>query len=204
LHWASQLRRILFLAVLFVFTLGLPAASDPFLLQVREKLNSIKPFRVSFINRVISGNSVDIEEKGVMTFRDSGAIKWEYLEPDHKVWILTGNSYEYYDHEDEQVTRGKLDKKTRLWIFQILYEKEPGDSVRTDRGRKEIRFINSAEGADFRIYLSDDLLPLKVVQKDPTGVDIVYLFSKYRSRVKLPEDEFKLKISGNVDIIELE
>lgn len=175
-----------------------------FLTKIRNNLNRIKPFKVNFINRVISDSTVDIEENGVMTFRDSEKIKWEYIEPDHKVWILSGDSYEYYDKEDEQITRGRLAKKTQLWIFQLLYEKDLSENLNIDVKSRQIEFLNKDEGADFKIFFTKDLLPYKVIQKDPTGVDIVYLFSDYKPNLRLPADEFKLKTTGEVDIIEFE
>ena len=171
-------------------------------MKVRNNINSIKPFKVNFINRVMSDLNVDVEEKGVMTFRDNEMIKWEYLEPDHKIWILKGNSYEYYNEEDEQITRGKLEKKTQLWIFQILYEKNLSKDININVKSREIDFVDRDEGADFKIFFDTDLLPYKVIQKDPTGVDIVYLFSDYKPNLSISEDEFKLKTEGDVDIIE--
>ncbi len=198
-----MLKKILFL-ILIINSLIFSSESDTFLQKIRSNLNSIKPFKVNFINRVISDSSLEIEEKGVMTFRDSKKIKWEYIEPDHKIWILSDNSYEYYDEEDEQITRGKLEKKARLWIFQILYEKDLGKNIKINLKTREIHFTDSEEGTDFKIFFNVDLLPFKVIQKDPTGVDIVYLFSGYKTNLLLNPDEFKLKTSGDVDIIEFE
>ena len=198
-----MLRKVLF-SILFISSLTYSTESDSFLLKIRNNLNGIKPFKVNFINRVISNSTVDIEEKGVMTFRDSEKIKWEYLEPDHKIWILSGNSYEYYDKQDEQITRGKLEKKTRLWIFQILYEKDLSEHININVKSREIDFVNREEGVDFKVFFTPDLLPFKVIQKDPTGVDIVYIFSDYKSNLRLPSDEFELKTEGDVDIIEFE
>lgn len=181
-----------------------PDSKGDFLNKVRNKLDSIKPFKVKFINQVINESVLEIEEKGEMTFRDRGKIKWEYLEPDHKIWILSDDSYEYYDIEDEQVTRGKLAKKTQLWIFQLLYTKESIKYINVDVKGRQIHFLNEEDGADFKIYLSEKLLPSKIIQKDPTGVEIVYVFSEYKTKVTLPSDFFQLKIEGEVDIIELE
>ena len=196
--------RKLILAILIFSSISYSAESNSFLLKVRNNLNSIKPFSVNFTNQVISDSIVEIEEKGIMIFRDSEKIKWEYIEPDHKIWILSGDFYEYYNKEDEQITRGKLEKKTQLWIFQLLYRKNLSKNIRIDKKSRVISFLDKTEGADFKIIFNEDLLPSKVIQKDPTGVDIVYLFSNYKSNLSLSADEFKLIIDGEVDIIELE
>ncbi len=191
------------LTILIFSSLTYTSEPDSFLLKVRNNLNSIKPFSVDFTNHVISDSIIEIEEKGIMIFRDSEKIKWEYIEPDHKIWILSGDSYEYYNEEDEQVTRGKLEKKTQLWIFQLLYKKKPGKNIRVDIKSRVIDFSDRAEGTDFKIIFNEDLLPSKVIQKDPTGVEIVYMFYNYKSNLSLSADEFKLNIDGEVDIIEL-
>ncbi len=165
----------------------------------------IKPFKVDFSNLVISGTVVEIEEKGILVFKDINNVKWEYLEPDHKVWILQGDKYEFYDEEDEQVTKGELDKKAQLWLWQILLNREESENnkMEVDINGREIRFYNDEDGIDFKILISKDLLPYKVIQKDPSGVDIVYIFSNYKKNVELSDDDFKLKTNGKVDIIEL-
>ncbi len=180
-----------------------PESNSDFLYKIRKKIDNIKPFSVKFTNQVINDSILEIEERGVMTFRDIEKIKWEYLEPDLKIWILSDDSFEYYDVEDEQVTRGKLTKKTQLWIFQLLYTEELTEDISIDTKGRQIHFVNEEEGADFKIYFNEDLLPDRIVQKDPTGVDIVYIFSEYKKNIILPEDFFKLKIEGEVDIIEL-
>ena len=190
--------------ILLITSYTFSSESGSFLTKVRNKLNAIKPFSVEFTNRVISDSVVEIEEKGIMIFRNSETIKWEYTDPEHKIWILTGDSYEYYNEEDEQITRGRLDEKARLWIFQLLYKKNLGDNIRIDKENREISFLKKEEGTDFKIMFDSDLLPLKVIQKDPTGVDIVYLFRNYKTNLSLSSDRFKLNIDGNVDIIELE
>ncbi len=197
-----MLKKIVFTLLILSLFLS-PDIEGDFLFKVRKKIDSIKPFKVKFLNQVINDSVLEIEEKGVMTFRDKGKIKWEYLEPDHKIWILSDDSYEYYDIEDEQVTRGKLTKKTQLWIFQLLYTKELIENINIDTEGRQIHFLNEEEGADFRIYLSEKLLPSKIIQKDPTGVEIVYIFSEYKTNITLPSDYFQLKIKGEVDIIEL-
>ena len=197
-----MLKKLIFSILIFTFFLNTLTAVE-LLDKVRKKLDSIKPFKVEFINQVINDSVLEIEEKGVMTFRDRNKIKWEYLEPDNKIWILSGNSYEYYDVEDEQVTRGKLAKKTQLWIFQLLYTEELNENITIDTESRFIHFSNKEEGADFRIFLSEDLLPSRIIQKDPTGVDIIYIFSQYKKNLSLAADEFQLKIRGDVDIIEL-
>ena len=197
-----MLNKLIFSILIFTFFLN-PLTAVDLLDKVRKKLDSIKPFKVEFINQVINDSVLEIEEKGVMTFRDRNKIKWEYLEPDNKIWILSGNSYEYYDIEDEQVTRGKLAKKTQLWIFQLLYTEELNENITIDTESRFIHFSNKEEGADFRIFLSEDLLPARIIEKDPTGVDIIYIFSQYKKNLSLAADEFQLKIRGDVDIIEL-
>ncbi len=198
-----MLKKLIFLFILLSSFLNSENSGD-LLYRVREKLDRIKPFKVEFKNQVINDGILEIEERGLMTFRDRKKIKWEYLDPDHKIWILSEDSYEYYDEEDEQITKGRLEKKTQLWIFQLLYTKELSENISLDPEKRTIHFSNKNDGADFLIFVSESFLPIKIIQKDPTGVDIVYLFSEYRINLALPDDEFKLKTDGNVDVIEFE
>ena len=190
--------------LIFLFSVSLNSSgSDDLLKNVRLKLKTISPFKVKFLNQVLNNSEIEVEEKGEMTFINGNEIKWVYMEPEFKVWILRGSRYEYYNREDAQITRGNLERKAQLWIFRLLYTEDISKDIKVYPARNEIHFINEEEGADFRIELSADLLPVKITQKDPTGVEILYIFYDYENNVRIGTDEFKLQTDGDVDIIEL-
>jgi len=189
---------------LFLLNLFLvPDTSDSLVTKVRNRINDIKPFKVQFINRVVNNSEIEIEEKGEMLFLNKDRIKWIYKDPNYKVWIVYGNSYEYYDREEEQITKGKLSKKTQIWIFKLLDTKYEKNDIKVNNKKNEIYLVNDEEGINFKILISDDFLPSKIIQKDPTGVDIVYIFSGYKKNITLSDKDFILKIDGEVDIIDL-
>jgi len=189
----------------FLFSFFLVSArSNTLINRVRDKINSIKPFKVQFINQVVNNSVVEIEETGEMFFLNKNRIKWVYQDPDYKVWIMYGNSYEYYDKEEEQITRGKFSKKTQLWIFKLLNSKEGKDDIMVDLKKMELHIVDSEDGVNFTILISNDYLPSKIIQKDPTGVDIIYIFSEYKKNIVLSDEDFKLKTEGKIDIIDLE
>ncbi len=197
-----MLKKIFF--SLFLLNLFLvPDTSDSLVTKVRNRINDIKPFKVQFINRVVNNSEIEIEEKGEMLFLNKDRIKWIYKDPNYKVWIVYGNSYEYYDREEEQITKGKLSKKTQIWIFKLLDTKYEKNDIKVNNKKNEIYLVNDEEGINFKILISDDFLPSKIIQKDPTGVDIVYIFSGYKKNITLSDKDFILKIDGEVDIIDL-
>ena len=65
-------------------------------------------------------------------------LKWTYLDPDYKVWILIGDDYKFYDRENEQLTIGKIEKKNQKWIWQLLFSEEVSEFIRSDEKKMKI------------------------------------------------------------------
>ncbi|MCP4158169.1 MAG: hypothetical protein GY757_61285 [bacterium] len=89
--------------------------------QVRRALNRIKPFKISFTQQLFSDDEMAVEESGEILFVDQHHLKWTYLEPDFKVFLLQDNTYKFYDEENEQLNTGKIESKNQQWIWQLFF-----------------------------------------------------------------------------------
>lgn len=179
---------------------------------VRDSLNRIKPFRVNFIQQVYTDEQLDIEESGEIIFKNDRLLKWMYLEPDYKVFILEENNYQFYDEDNEQLIIGKIKDRSQLWIWQLVFSNDTSRyyHVTRDKNHKKIRIrhnpdTNSGDAPDINndieIIINDGYLPIQVIQKDPSGARIVYMFEEYKSKIKIPGDAFRLNVPENVEII---
>ncbi len=179
---------------------------SPMVKAVRAALTGIKPFRVTFVQQVFSDREMDIEESGSILFEDDQHLKWIYRVPDYKVFLLVNEDYRFYDEENEQLTVGKVKRKSRQWIWQLLFSDDMGPYTRTesDGGVKKL-YIKKEEGEnalDVEIHLGDDFLPVRVIQVDPTtDVRMVFKFGPYEGNVRVPENAFELKVPTDVEII---
>jgi outer membrane lipoprotein-sorting protein len=173
--------------------------------EIRRSLNRIKPFKVSFVQQV-SGDEdasmgVDLEESGEILFKNDQQLKWTYLEPDYKVFLLEGDEYQFYDEDNEQLIIGKIKDRSQQWIWQLLFADDIFRYARWDEARKSIHIKNDRDSIDMEIIINSDSLPVKVIQIDLSGARMVYYFKDYCQGIIIPDDAFLLKVPQGVDIV---
>lgn len=195
---------------LLLFFLALPGIqagaqsekSAPALIrEVRKSIAAIKPFKVNFVQQVFDEDQLEIEETGEILFKDHNTLKWTYLNPDYKVFLLEGENYKFYDRENEQLTIGTIKDKNRQWLWQLLFSQEISPYIKTDEKNKKIYIKNEPESLDVEILVNSDFLPVKAIQQDPTGVRMVYYFKEYRKKIHPGADAFTLAVPPGVEVI---
>lgn len=179
---------------------------------VRESLNQIKPFKVKFSQQVYTDEQLDIEESGEIIFKNDRLLKWTYLDPDFKVFLLEGDNYQFYDQDNEQLIIGKIKDRSHRWVWQMLFSDDIFRDylVTRDQAGKKIHIKNNPGSRtedtgdiaiDIEIIIDDDSLPITLIQDDPSGARIIYHFKEYQSKIKIPDDTFRLSIPDDVEII---
>lgn len=174
--------------------------------KVRENLNRIKPFRLQFVQQVYTDDTLSIEESGEIIFKDERHLKWIYLKPNFKVFLLWEDNYKFYDEENEQVTIGKIKDQGRQWLWQLFFSEDIlRYSYTTTPGEKKI-FIkkeSTEEPLDIEIVVNNDYLPVQVIQQDPTtNTRMIFYFKDYKEKILIPGDAFELKVPKNVETVE--
>lgn len=182
--------------------LTLPLTAGDFLQDSRDAINRIKPFRVNFVQQVLVDGETEIEESGEILFKDITRLKWTYLNPDFKVFVMEGQSYRFYDRENNQLIKGKLTVKNRQWIWQLLFAPEAEKAIQVDENQRRIHFRDDEEDLDIEIILDENLLPLKAVQKDFSGIEYRYLFSGYQKGVSVAPEDFNIRLPADAEIID--
>ncbi len=173
--------------------------------EIRRSLDRIKPFKVNFVQQVSgdenAGISVDLEESGEILFKSDRQLKWTYLEPDYKVFLLDGDDYRFYDADNEQLIIGKIKDRSQQWIWQLLFSDDIFEYARWDEAGKSIHIKSDRDSLDMEIIINSDFLPVKVVQTDLSGARMVYYFKDYCQGIIVPGDAFLLKVPEGVDIV---
>ncbi len=180
-----------------------PAAGD-FLQRVRSRILQSQPFKVDFIQQVYVDEEMTLEESGVIVFANRERIKWQYLDPTVKTFILENGRYRFYDSENNQLLRGRVGERGEQLIWELLFSDKPGSSSIWDAQQHSIRlFVGGENGIqELTIHIGADFLPLRVEQTAVNEVTTVYVFRNYRSRVTLSAREFDLDLPADVEIIE--
>jgi len=174
--------------------------------KVRQALDLIKPFKVTFIQQVFSDSqgdqAPDVEESGEILFNHSQQLKWTYLKPDLKVFLLEGDQYRFYDQDNEQLIIGTVKEKSRQWIWQLLFSEELFNfsELHWDAKKKSLH-IRDNDDLEMEIFLTDRFLPEKIVQTEGIGTRILYFFKDYQEHISFQVDAFQLNIPEDTEII---
>lgn len=171
--------------------------------RVRAAILDSQPFRVDFVQQVYLDADLEMQESGEIVFADRGRVKWQYRDPEVKVFILQKDRYLFYDRENNQLTRGKLGAGNEQLIWELLLAERPGAAVAWDPGQRLVRLrLAGEEGRELKVFVGADLLPRRVEQAAANEVTTVYLLGNYRRRVALAANEFELNVPADAEIIE--
>lgn len=190
---------------------GIPSAKET-IKKVRDSLNRIKPFKVNFVQQVYTDEQKDIEESGEIIFKNDQLLKWTYLDPDYKVFLLEGDNYQFYDEDNEQLIIGKIKDRSHQWVWQMLFSDDIFRDyiIAWDKVHKRIHIKNNPNSRtgdtgditiDIEIIINNDFLPITLIQDDPSGARIVYHFNEYKPKIKIPGNMFRLSVPEDVEII---
>ncbi|MBN2344750.1 MAG: outer-membrane lipoprotein carrier protein LolA [Candidatus Aminicenantes bacterium] len=196
-------RRLLIIpGALLALAAALPAGD--LLQRLRGRILEMRPFRVDFVQQVFVDEELTLEESGVIVFDGRERVKWQYLEPESKTFILEGDAYRFFDRENNQLLRGRLGARHEQLIWELLFADRPGASWSCDERRRTLRLRLDGEYGvqELAVTVGADFLPERAEQTAENEVTTVYLFRDYRGRVALADDEFALDLPADVEIIE--
>jgi hypothetical protein len=191
--------------VLLVITSSLLPALT-FLEQVRAKIIGSQPFKTDFVQQVIIDGEMTLEESGFIVFADRNHVKWQYLRPDFKTFVLENGRYQFYDRENNQLVKGRIDPGNERLIWDLLCSEKPGQVGRWEERTRTI-LLTVNEGAfaqELKIKVGADFLPERVEQSSADEVTTVYLFTNYRTGIIPGAGEFALDLPASVEIVEEE
>lgn len=182
----------------------LPA--ETFLEQVRAKIISSQPFKTDFVQQVFIDDEMSLEESGFIVFADRAHVKWQYLHPDFKTFILENGHYRFYDKENNQLLKGRINPKNEQLIWDLLFSQKPGQVSRwEERTRTILLNVNDGSGLqELKIKIGNDFLPERVEQTSADEVTTIYIFKNYLTGITLEASEFALNLPAAVEIIEEE
>lgn len=193
------LKTLLFLSFLF---LNFSAFGTSLLEDVRYALQSIQPFRVQFVQQVFIDDQLEIEESGYILIKDISHLKWVYVKPDVKIFLMMEDSYRFYDQENNQLLIGEIGEKKQKWIWQLLFSEKIVDSITGDRQNNRILIKKEEEELDFEVFIGPTMLPMRVIQNDISGARYIYLFDNYQRNITVSPSDFQLDLPEGVEIID--
>ncbi len=200
-----------------LFFLALPQSIEQIVTQFETNIRSIKSLQANFDHIYYDSSlSNPLKEKGVFYFQKPDFLKWEYNDPEKKIWLYKKGTFQFYIPEDKQLYRGSIsEQEHEAEILMILsgqshlldtYNVEWGPLSSNEKKAWEIKFTPKKESEDYTHIILEisrkSLLIKRAVFFDWAGNKTEFQFSNIKTDLNLSEDIFKLEVPPDVEIIE--
>jgi outer membrane lipoprotein-sorting protein len=203
------------LCLLFFSVFSFSATIDDVVLNVERKLRSMRSLQANFRQIYYSSTvSTPLNEKGKFYFQKPDWMRWEYKDPEEKIFLYKDGAFLMYFPEDKEVLQSELSKeKYESEILTLLsgqknlkddytveFSPFPSDSQKTWKLK-----LTPKEESDYtHILLEIDektWLIRKVFFFDWAGNKQEFQFSQIKTDVRFPQKTFELDIPPDVEII---
>ena len=185
-------------------------------LQAEKKLLSIQSLQAHFEQTYYSSSiSTPLKEKGDLYFKKPNWMKWEYKDPEPKIYLLKEDLFFEYIPEENQITKYDLSKEGyESEILSILSGQkglidnhmiEFNPFLPKNKEAWQLKLTPLEEDDEYAYFLLEINKKTWLIQKaiffDWGGNKSEFQFSKIKTNIRLPVDVFELKVPPNVEII---
>ena len=184
--------------------------------RLEQRLQTLRSFQADFDQFYHSASqTAPLHEKGRFFLQRPSRMRWEYIEPEAKVFLYQEGIFEQYYAEDNQLIRSRLTgEESGAEILALLagekklrasYAVEAGPDPAALNNALSLKLTPLREGEYSSILVEVDdrtFLPARLVFTDLAGNRTEFLFKKARADVSLPSRTFVLKVPQDCEIID--
>jgi outer membrane lipoprotein carrier protein len=184
--------------------------------NLEKKFASLRSLQADFVQAYYPASiTTPLEEKGRFSFERPERMRWEYFEPEPKVYIYKEGLSLAYFPEDNQLFRYALTPEEKdSAIFTLLtgrakiedeYLVESDSSPPEQKGRLKLKLTPKEESEFSQILLEidpDSWLIEKAVFLDLGGNRQEFRFRRIRSNPRLDPATFELAVPPGTEVIE--
>ena len=159
--------------------------------------------------------SAPLREKGELFLQKPDRMRWEYKDPQDKVFLYKDGLLEMYIAEEKQLTRSRVPRETLesdifgiflgVMSFRDAYIVEDSPFP-TDASRvRQVKLTPRTEGDYSHILLEIDettWLLRRAIFLEWAGNKREFIFSQVRTGVRFPAKTFELKVPPDCEIID--
>lgn len=204
-----------FLCLLFCSVFSFSATVDDVVLNVEKRLQSLRSLQANFSQVYYSSSvSTPLNEKGKFYFQKPDWMRWEYKDPEEKIFLYKEGTFLMYFPEDKEVIQSDLSKeKYESEILTLLsgqkklkddytveFSPFPSDSQKTWKLK-----LTPKEESDYTHILMEidekTWLIRKALFFDWAGNKQEFRFSQIKTDVRFRQKVFELDLPPDVEII---
>jgi len=207
------MRQVLWLLILSCFSSSFTA--EEVALRTEQKIRSLLSLQAKFEQTYYSSTvSTPLKETGNFYFQKPALMKWEYTDPEEKVYLLKKGWFWEYLPEEKQLTKYDLSaEEHESEILSLLsgqkgimdnYEVEFSPFPKESSKSYQLRLTPMQGETDTFILLEIDdqsWLIQKAIFFDWAGNKTEYKFSRMKMNRTFPEGFFELKVPPDVEVI---
>jgi outer membrane lipoprotein carrier protein len=152
----------------------------------------------------------ELVERGIVSIKRPGRMRWEYKDPEEKLFVSDGKSFYFYVPEDRQVIVQEQDAQRSLaarLLFGsggLLEEFEATLEEPWEDGVLTVRLVPRREDAELeRAYIDAEPSGLirSILLEDLQGNRTRFRFENLRENTNLPDRLFRFEIPSGVEVI---
>jgi outer membrane lipoprotein carrier protein len=203
--------------IITLTALSFAQTAEEVALRVENTLRSYRSFQADFEQLYYSATvSTPLHEKGKLYFKKPYLMKWEYQDPEEKVFLIKDDFFWDYNKEEKQLIKydlsgGEHNSEVLLLLSgQVAlldhYTVELNPFPTENPNTLQIKLTpKDEESADTFLLLEIDektWFIQKLISFDWTGNKTEFRFSKIKTNINLPNRTFELRVPSDVEIIE--
>lgn len=219
----SQAIRIVCIAL--IIALSAPAAAaqadegvEKAVLRLQQRYAGIRTVSADF-RQTYRAPGIEMVESGVLWMKKPGLMRWEYRNPETKLFVTDGREMFLYMPEDRQVQVSRLDERDlRSTPLQFLLGQ--GDLEKNFRAFPEeqlksalpgtvmLRLVPRSSERDYDYVILEvdgkvfDLRRIVIGEK--TGNTSEFLFSNVVANIKIDDRQFQFNVPRGVEVMRME
>ncbi|MCP2520681.1 outer membrane lipoprotein carrier protein LolA [Candidatus Aminicenantes bacterium AC-335-A11] len=203
-----------FILFLFLYPLCFSKSAEEIINKFEEKFREIKSLSADFVQIYHSDAlSTPLKEKGKLYFKNPSLMRWDYFEPERKIFIYSKGEFLLYVPEDKQVIKSsRFKEKFESEILSILTgqlkitENYKIDFFNSENKEKtyslKLKPLKEREYTFILIELEKDKFYIKrAVFFDWAGSKQEFIFSNIKENISIPDKLFTLNLPPGVEII---
>lgn len=182
---------------------------------LQSKYDRIRDFSADFTQQYESGVlKRKITESGKVLVKKPGKMRWDYTQPEKKVFVSDGSTIYLWVPADNQVTRSGVPKQDEA-TTAVLFLVGKGDLTRdfnvsfapkAPEGTHALRLDPKLPERDYdwlRIVVDKNSLQIReLTAADRQGGQSTFLFSNFKENVGIADSTFAFKIPKGADVID--
>src|SRR5262245_13339153 len=104
--WGPGFWLLLIFSLIVCGSVHADARLDELVTRMQKRYETLEALKADFTQNYQSKRFSDrLVEKGTVYFRKGGLMKWEYREPEKKIFLSDGHFYLYYVEQDKQLVK---------------------------------------------------------------------------------------------------